>query len=189
MGTTAVGPRAPRPGRYRARGRVTARGPVKEKRPAGTSYRITIMRFASLASALAAAASLSFPAAACPPTATLHGPAAETRQLEGLLLEQGVVVSGVACPHRTVAATLGRLPGTRGLWLHIQDGYGRASDRQVADARTAASLIGSWVLGEDADFIAAPAPTSAPSRPPVIAAAPQPEPRQERTRLLGSAEV
>jgi hypothetical protein len=91
-----------------------------------------------------------------------------------------------------VEVTLARLAAKPGLSLHIRDAYGRVSERQVPDDRTAASMIESWVLDEDADLIAppmAPAPRSSPAA--ISTAAPPPRlPVPELMwRLAGALEV
>src|SRR4029077_11270488 len=65
---------------------------------------------------------------ACPRTAILNGPPDRVRRVAVLLQGQGVSVDTVACPRRTVVATLSSLPGAHGLELRIQDQYGRASN-------------------------------------------------------------
>jgi hypothetical protein len=129
-------------------------------------------------------------AVACPPTAILSGPPSDVRHVATLLLRHGVIVSPVLCPRRTVAATIGPLPDARGYWLHIQDEYGRPNDREVADARTVASLIESWVLEEDGDLIVAPPPAE-PRPPPIALARPADTSTgpPERWHVMGSAEV
>jgi len=52
-------------------------------------------------------------------------------------------------------------PGYR---LHIEDGFGRTSDRVVAEPAMAVSLIESWAVDEDADLLTASAlPAAAPT--------------------------
>ena len=72
---------------------------------------------------------------------------------------------------RVVRASLVTSPGIKAYALHIEDGDGHVSDREIADAGTAASLIESWAVDEDADVLApraAPiAIERAPATPPV----------------------
>jgi hypothetical protein len=67
-----------------------------------------------------------------------------------------------------------------GYRLHVLDAEGHTNIRQVSDAATAASLIESWAVGEDADVWA--------SRTRSSASSPEPgrDPQQDRDRAVAS---
>jgi hypothetical protein len=62
-------------------------------------------------------------------------------------------------------------PAGKGIKLHIEDGFGRTSDRYVAEANTAVSLIESWIVDDKSDLLAVP-PVPAPPAATVVAAPP-----------------
>jgi hypothetical protein len=109
--------------------------------------------------------------ASCPPAAHLDG----ARQLVGavtrLLRAHGVAVdhpAPAACVDATVRVSIEAPPRGAPLTLHIQDRFGRASEREVADVDTAASLIETWAMQEDQSLVTPPVLASAP----VVVAAP-----------------
>jgi hypothetical protein len=91
--------------------------------------------------------------AACPPVAIVEGAAEIVAPIAAVLRSRGVRSEPSGCG-RVVRASLATSPGDKSYSLHIEDGYGRVSDREIADARTAASLIESWAIDEDADVLA-----------------------------------
>jgi len=90
---------------------------------------------------------------ACPPTAMVEGAPEIVTPTAALLRRRGIG-SGPSYCGRIVRASLAPRPNLGTYSLHIQDGYGRVSEREIADAGTAASLIESWVTDEDADVLA-----------------------------------
>jgi hypothetical protein len=92
-------------------------------------------------------------AAACPPVAIVEGAAEIVAPVAAVLRRRGVRSEPSGCG-RVVRASLVNSPGARSYSLHIEDGYGRVSNREIADAGTAASLIESWAIDEDADVLA-----------------------------------
>ena len=141
--------------------------------------RINRSRIASVG-LLASCLCASLPAAAgtaCPPVAIVEGAAEIVTPVAAVLRRRGLRSEPSGCG-RVVRASLVARPGLNAYGLHIEDGYGRVSDREVADAGTAASLIESWAIDEDADVLAPrTAPTTiarAPAAPPApIAGAPE----------------
>ena len=138
----------------------------------------THIPFAAGASLLALLAAPGSPraGAACRPTAVVEGAAEIVTPIAAVLRRRGVGTGPSECG-RVVRASLAARPDLDTYSLHIEDGYGRVSDREVADAGTAASLIESWAIDEDADVLAprvAPVPleiitaaAAAPDAPPV----------------------
>jgi hypothetical protein len=105
-------------------------------------------------------------ASPCAATTTLEGPADLTTAVARGLEAHGVAIGARGtCPDRTVRARLAAGPSRGTLSLHIEDGYGRISDRVLADTATAVSLIESWAIDEESDLLRAraPAPVGAPS--------------------------
>ena len=96
---------------------------------------------------------------ACPPVAIVEGAAEIVMPVAAVLRRRGLRSEPSGCG-RVVRASLVARPGLNAYGLHIEDGYGRVSDREIADASTAASLIESWAIDEDADVLA---PRSAPT--------------------------
>ena len=141
-----------------------------------------IYRYRVIASAglLASCLFAGFPAtagAACPPVAIVEGAAEIVTPVAAVLRRRGLRSEPSGCG-RVVRASLVARPGLNAYGLHIEDGYGRVSDREIADASTAASLIESWAIDEDADVLAPrTAPTAiarAPVAPPVpVSGAPE----------------
>ena len=142
-----------------------------------TSTHIPVAAAAGLLALLAAPASPRA-GAGCPPTAVVEGAAEIVTPIAAVLRRRGVGPGPSDCG-RVVRASLAARPNLDTYALHIEDGYGRVSDREVADAGTAASLIESWAIDEDADVLAprvapvateiitaaAPAPDAPPRRP------------------------
>jgi hypothetical protein len=97
--------------------------------------------------------------AACRPAASVQGPAEIVSPIVAILVGHGVGTAPSSCGARVVQASLEAHSGTEGYKLHVLDAEGHSSDRQVADASTAASLIETWTLAEDADlWVPRPAP-------------------------------
>jgi hypothetical protein len=104
--------------------------------------------------------------AVCPPAAVVEGTPALVRAISGILGRHGIRSGPNACAGPFVRAYVSDLSRRTGYLLRVEDRFGRANDREVPDVETAASLIESWVLDEDADLVA---PRAAPV---AIAAAP-----------------
>lgn len=126
-------------------------------------------------------------AAQCPSTATLEGPAALTTPIARGLRAHGVTVGpSNTCVGRTVRAVVTSASPAKGLRLHIEDGFGRTSDRVIAAPEVAVSLIESWVVDDEADLLAvtpkAVTPTSAAT---IVATAPSAPVAATRLRLYG----
>ena len=92
--------------------------------------------------------------AACPPVAIVEGPAAMASATVAILRRHGVESTPNTCGGRMVRALLTASADAHGYALRIEDGFGRTNERLAGDAETAASLIESWVLDEDADLLA-----------------------------------
>lgn len=88
----------------------------------------------------------------CATVTTLDGPLDLIAQIERGLRAHGLEIgTSGACSGRIVRAHITR--GGRGSFhLHIDDGYGRTSDRVLSEPETAVSLIESWAVDEDADL-------------------------------------
>jgi hypothetical protein len=98
----------------------------------------------------------------CAATTTLEGPADLTTAVARGLEAHGLAIGARGtCPDRTVRARLAAGTSSGTFSLHIEDGYGRTSDRVLADPATAVSLIESWAIDEDSDLLAARAPAAA----------------------------
>jgi hypothetical protein len=101
----------------------------------------------------------------CTATTTLAGPSALTRAIARGLEAHGVSVGrpGTCAAHR-VDARVTPTSSSRGLKLHIEDGFGRTSERVLSDPDTAVSLavslIESWAVEEDSDLLARPTPVA-----------------------------
>jgi len=135
-----------------------------------------IYRYRAVASAglLASCLFPSFPAVAgtaCPPVAIVEGAAEIVTPVAAVLRRRGLGSEPSGCG-RVVRASLVARPGLNAYGLHIEDGYGRVSDREIADASTAASLIESWAIDEDADVLAPRAAPAAIARAPLAPAVP-----------------
>jgi hypothetical protein len=94
-----------------------------------------------------------FAAVDCPPSAVVEGPAAMAEPIARLLRLHGVRSERGSCAGRSVRAVVSPNAGSRAYVLHIEDGFGRSNDREVSNPETAASLIESWVLAEDAVLV------------------------------------
>jgi hypothetical protein len=125
--------------------------------------------------------------AACPPVALVEGSAEITGPVSMILTRDGVGAGPSPCGARVIRVSLTQDALTRAYALHIVDGYGRTSDRQVADLNDAASLIESWATEEDADVLLPP-PEAAPL---VISQTmpASPPPAEGRWRLLAAGEI
>lgn len=86
----------------------------------------------------------------CASAAVVKGPDEIVRPIVAILRSHGLETVSRACGAQDVQAWLVADPAADGYRLHVTDGAGRKSARQVTDAATAASLIESWVLTEDA---------------------------------------
>jgi len=98
----------------------------------------------------------------------VEGAAEIVTPIAAVLRRRGVGPGPSECG-RIVRASLAPRPNLNTYSLHIEDGYGRVSDREVADAGTAASLIESWAIDEDADVLA---PRAAPAAIEVVTTGP-----------------
>ena len=110
---------------------------------------------------------------ACPPVAIVEGAAEIVDARRRGAAPPRASLRTIRLRARRARSLVAR-PGLNAYGLHIEDGYGRVSDREIADASTAASLIESWAIDEDADVLAprtAPVTIArAPVAPPVPAA-------------------
>jgi hypothetical protein len=131
-------------------------------------------------------------AVTCPAIANVQGVAEIVESVRVMLRAHGIAVEPspelARCAERSVHAWLRREPPSRSYALHIEDPFGRTSDRQVSDAETAASLIESWALPLAA-ALAAPSPI-----PAVVRQETDNLPRAKETpaihwRLTGALEV
>jgi hypothetical protein len=130
-----------------------------------------IARAALVASCVAAGLpSTAAAGTACPPVAIVEGAAEIVTPVAAVLRRRGLRSEPSGCG-RVVRASLVTRPDLKAYSLHIEDGYGRVSDREIADASTAASLIESWAIDEDADVLG-PRPAPAPVQ--TLVAAPPP---------------
>jgi hypothetical protein len=122
----------------------------------------------------------------CAATTTLEGPAELTTAVARGLQAHGVAIgSRGTCPDRSVRARIGGGPSPGTFSLHIEDGYGRTSDRVLADTATAVSLIESWAIDEESDLLAARAPAAPPATEVAAIAAPAATPAALPLRLYG----
>lgn len=127
--------------------------------------------------------------APCPPAAHLDGSHRLVGAVSRILRAHGVAVdhpAPAACSDATVRVSIEAPPRGAPLTLHIQDRFGRASEREVADVDTAASLIETWALQEDKALLTPPTATSAPA---VVVAAPVVVPTDSTWTLLASVEA
>jgi hypothetical protein len=107
-----------------------------------------------------------------------------------ILRQHGVGSDQSACGGRIVRAFLLRQEGNlQSYLLQIDDGFGRRSNRTVADAGTAASLIESWTLNEDAYVLAPRSPPPLATTPDIGLAVAAAAPRKSTFRLMGALEV
>jgi hypothetical protein len=96
----------------------------------------------------------------CPATAWIDGPPDVTREVSSALRSHGIAVGrpGSCAGQRAVKAKLTPEGSASAYNLHIEDGFGRTSDRVVREPAIAVSLIESWAVDEDADLLTAAAP-------------------------------
>jgi len=145
-----------------------------------TMFRARRILMATMLSAGAAVPSVAAPAP-CPARAALEGNPAVTAPIARGLRAHGVALATEdTCGGRTVRAVVSPAAPAPGYKLHIDAGFGRVSDRVVAEADTAVSLIESWVVEEDADLLAVTPPRATPG--PVVAAT-NPRPAGRRAVL------
>jgi hypothetical protein len=127
-------------------------------------------------------------AGVCPPAVLVDGSSEIAPTVSLILKQHGVGGPGpTACGGPIIRAVLTRGTAINTFTLHIVDGYGRSSERQVANPKDAASLIESWATAEDADVILPPALPALP----VIAEAPPREasPVEPHWHVLASGEI
>jgi hypothetical protein len=103
----------------------------------------------------------------CPPTVVLRGPAALVAQLRPHLEARGVAIGARAgCASRavnvTIEKTIEETPTSRRYQLHIEDAFGRTSDAEVDDLKSASGLIESWSVDADSDLLRVSARPAAP---------------------------
>jgi hypothetical protein len=128
-------------------------------------------------------------AADCPPVAIVRGPSEIVASIRAILRAHEVATAVGSCPDHLVRVTLFMEPGSRSYVLHIEDPFGRTSERRIGDAETAASLIESWALPA-ADDLPAPPPRPTALRRTAEAQMPSPAPIDaSRWRLAGALEV
>jgi hypothetical protein len=133
---------------------------------------------------------------ACAPVAIVEGPAAIADATTAILRQHGVETDPKPCGGgRVVWASLTASSDDKGYSLRIKDGFGRANERVASNPETAASLIESWVLDEDAELLV---PRSLVGPEPLAAAEPlaveqltvqAPPPAEPQWRVLGAAEL
>jgi hypothetical protein len=113
----------------------------------------------------------------CPATASVEGPAKVTREVASTLRSHGIAVGqpGACAGQRAVKVRLTPDGTAGGYKLHIEDSFGRTSDRVVTEPAMAASLIESWAVDEDADLLTVPGPPTAPATLGVVGTATTPE--------------
>ena len=92
----------------------------------------------------------------CPAAVVVDGASEIAPTVSLILKEHGVGPRPTGCG-TVIRAELTRGVAANTFTLRIVDGYGRSSDRQVASAKDAASLIESWATAEDSDLILPPA--------------------------------
>jgi hypothetical protein len=106
--------------------------------------------------------------ATCPAVAVISGPAEITARTSAIVRAHGVAAPPTRCGGRVVRAVMADEAAGRGYTLHIEDGYGRVTDRRIAGddqaPLVAASLIESWATDEDAAILR-PLPLPGRSRP------------------------
>jgi hypothetical protein len=131
-------------------------------------------------------------AAACSPSVT--GAARIVEPVRAILRDHDASTEARECGEaaKRVHAWLIGEPGARGYVLRIEDPFGRQSERRVADAETAASLIESW-LAPGTESVSEPAAPSTAARAQVddeteTRAAP-PKASDADWRVTGAAEI
>jgi hypothetical protein len=137
--------------------------------------------------------------AACPPVAVVEGPAVVAAATVAILRRHGVESTPNTCGGRVVRALLTASADAHTYALRIEDGFGRTNERLAGDAETAASLIETWVLDEDAELLAprlastlvpaAAAPTTAADVQALAPVTAPPVPAAPRWRLFGVGEL
>jgi hypothetical protein len=91
--------------------------------------------------------------AACKPVAVVEGPRAIAEPTAAILRAHGVGSDASRCQGAPVVhASLAPTPTPSEYSLQIRDTFGRANERRVRDAETAATLIETWTTDEDADL-------------------------------------
>jgi hypothetical protein len=95
-------------------------------------------------------------ASACPPAVALRGPERAVREVATLLRSQGVTVGDSPCAGPTLEVSIAPVPSGGGFVLRVAGGHAWTGERRVANSSSAASLVESWVMDEDADLIAPP---------------------------------
>jgi hypothetical protein len=156
---------------------------------------ITRLSIPVIAFVLAAGGAARAAEPACAPVAIVEGPSAIADPTTAILRQHGVETDPKPCGGRVVWASLTASADTKGYSLRIQDGYGRANQRVASNPETAASLIESWVLAEDAELLVprslvGPEATTAVASAPVEQVSIQPDPQAvPRWRLLGAGEL
>jgi hypothetical protein len=155
----AVGPGTERPG-----------WTAEVERGAATGVAARALRRALFGGALSLTAVLLQPSAhaACAPVALVQGPPTIARAIEAILRAHGVGSDPSACPGQVVHAFVVGAPSSPDYALQIRDAFGRASERRVGDAVTAATLFETWATNEDADVLG---PRSAPANATAVVAA------------------
>lgn len=97
----------------------------------------------------------------CKATTALEGPVDLVAPIQRELEQHGVPVGRPGtCHDRSVRARVANGPTRGSFRLHIEDGFGRTSDRVLNDSGTAASLVESWAIEEDADLLTLGPPSS-----------------------------
>lgn len=164
---------------------------------------------AALLLGLAAGSSRAAEETPCPPVALVEGPAPIAGPTRAILREHGVrsqpsgdsdtaesAGDAPACRGRLLRASFLASADPGAYTLRIDDGLGRLSDREAADPETAASLIESWLLDEDAALLVPkpePKPAAREQEPAAIArgapSEPPPATAAAGWRLFGAGEV
>jgi hypothetical protein len=132
--------------------------------------------------------------AICAPVAAIDGPRSVVAPIEAILTSHGIRVSddqlNCRAGSRKVRAAIAAHQDRTGFTLTTMDDSGRTSTRVFVQAATAASLIESWTLDEEAPLLA---PPMAEARPQVLTAAPPPtvadDQRRARVHLYGGMET
>jgi hypothetical protein len=121
----------------------------------------------------------------CPATAALEGPPTVTAPIARGLRDHGVSVDPSGpCRGRAVRAVVTSAAPAKGFKLHIEDTFGRTSDRAIATPETAVSLIESWVVDEESDLLSVGSPAADAATPTVVAVA-APVAAASRLRVYG----
>jgi hypothetical protein len=130
----------------------------------------------------------------CAPVAAIDGPQSVVAPIEAILSRHGIRISddqlNCRAGVRKVRAAIAAHPDKTGFTLTTMDDSGRTSTRVFVQSATAASLIESWALDEDALLMAPP--IAAERRPPATAAPPPSiadDQRRARVQLYGGVET